>query len=57
MNGAIGLRSSCHGLPIIVNRFGRKKVEDGYPYRRKKEEKRQRFIRFVWGSRLGRWLS
>ncbi len=57
VNGAIGLRNSCHAMPIIVNRFGRKKVEDGYPYRRKKEEKRQRFIRFVWGSRLGRWLS
>lgn len=57
VNGAIGLRSCCHALPILVSRFGGRKVEDGYPYRRKREEKRQRFIRLVWGSRLGRWLG
>jgi succinate-semialdehyde dehydrogenase/glutarate-semialdehyde dehydrogenase len=57
VNGAIGLRSCCHALPILVSRFGGKKLEDGHPYRRKKEEKRQRFIRLMWGSRLGRWLG
>jgi succinate-semialdehyde dehydrogenase/glutarate-semialdehyde dehydrogenase len=57
VNGEMGLRGNCHALPIIVNRFGGKKVERGYPYRRKSEDSLQRFIRFFWGSRLGRWLS
>ena len=57
VNGEVGLRGNCHARPIIVNRFGRKKVERGYPYRRKSEDSLQRFIRFFWGSRLGRWLS
>ena len=57
VNGEMGLRGNCHALPIIVNRFGRKKVKRGYPYRRKSEDSLQRFIRFFWGSRLGRWLS
>ena len=57
VNSELGLRGNCHALPIIVKRFGRKKVERGYPYRRKSEDSLQRFIRFFWGSRLGRWLS
>ena len=56
-NGEIGLKSYCHALPIIVDRFGGKKVHRGYPYRRKSEDSLQRFIRIVWGSRLGRWLG
>ena len=57
VNGEMGLKSNCHALPIIVNRFGGKKVRRGYPYRRKSEDSLQRFIRIVWGSRLGRWLG
>jgi succinate-semialdehyde dehydrogenase/glutarate-semialdehyde dehydrogenase len=57
VNGEMGLKSNCHALPIIVNRFGGKKVHRGYPYRRKSEDSLQRLIRIVWGSRLGRWLG
>jgi succinate-semialdehyde dehydrogenase/glutarate-semialdehyde dehydrogenase len=57
MNSEIGLRNNCHALPIIVNRFGGKKVHRGYPYRRKSEDGLQRLIGIVWGSRLGRWLG
>jgi succinate-semialdehyde dehydrogenase/glutarate-semialdehyde dehydrogenase len=57
VNGEMGLKSHCHALPIIVDRFGGKKVQRGYPYRRKKEDGLQRLIRLVWGSRLGRWLG
>jgi len=57
INSEIGLRGYCHALPIIVNRFGGKKVHRGFPYRRKSEDSLQRFIRIVWGSRLGRWLG
>jgi len=56
-NGEIGLQGNCHALPIIVSRFGGKKVHRGYPYRRKSEDGLQRLIRIVWGSRLGRWLG
>jgi len=57
VNGEMGLKSNCHALPIMVSRFGGKKVDRGYPYRRKNEDSLQRFIRIVWGSRLGRWLG
>jgi succinate-semialdehyde dehydrogenase/glutarate-semialdehyde dehydrogenase len=57
VNGEMGLKSNCHALPIIVSRFGGKRVRRGYPYRRKSEDSLQRFIRIVWGSRLGRWLG
>jgi acyl-CoA reductase-like NAD-dependent aldehyde dehydrogenase len=57
VNGEIGLRGYCHPLPIIVNRFGGKKVHGGFPYQRKNEDRLQRFMRLVWGSRLGRWLG
>jgi succinate-semialdehyde dehydrogenase/glutarate-semialdehyde dehydrogenase len=56
-NGETGLKGYCHALPILVDRFGGKKVHRGYPYRRKGEDALQRLIRFLWGSRLGRWLG
>jgi succinate-semialdehyde dehydrogenase/glutarate-semialdehyde dehydrogenase len=57
VNSEIGLRSNCHALPVIVSRFGGKRVDRGYPYRRKDEDSLQRYIRLVWGSWLGRWLG
>jgi succinate-semialdehyde dehydrogenase/glutarate-semialdehyde dehydrogenase len=57
VNSEIGLRGYCHPLPILVHRFGGKKVEGGFPYQRKTEDRLQRFIRFAWGSGLGRWLG
>jgi succinate-semialdehyde dehydrogenase/glutarate-semialdehyde dehydrogenase len=55
--GEVGLQGNCHALPIVVSRFGGKKVHRGYPYRRKSEDRLQRFIRIFWGSRLGRRLG
>lgn len=57
VNGPEGLRGYCHAQPIIVDRRGRGKIQGGYPYTRKQEEGMQKFIRFLWGSRIGRWLS
>jgi succinate-semialdehyde dehydrogenase/glutarate-semialdehyde dehydrogenase len=57
VNGEAGLRSNCHAVPVVVRRFGGKKVKRGFPYRRKSEDSLQRFIRIIWGSRLGRWLG
>jgi len=56
-NGEAGLKGFCHALPILVSRFGGKKVHRGYPYRRKSEDALQRLIRIFWGSGVGRWLS
>jgi succinate-semialdehyde dehydrogenase/glutarate-semialdehyde dehydrogenase len=53
----VGLRSYCHALPIVIERFGRKRARGSYPYRRKSEDRLQKLIRFMWRSRLGRWLS
>ena len=57
VNGPEGLRSYCHAQPISADRRGRGKIQGGYPYTRKEEDGMQKFIRLLWGTRLGRWLS
>lgn len=57
VNGPEGLRGYCHAQPILADRRGRGKIQGGYPYTRKQEDGMQKFIRFLWGSRLGRWMS
>jgi len=57
VNGPEGLRAYCHAQPISIDRRGRGKIQGGYPYTRKEEDGMQKFIRFMWGTRLGRWLS
>ncbi len=57
VNGPEGLRGYCHAQPIIADRKGRGKIQGGYPYTRKKEDGMQKFIRLLWGTRIGRLLS
>lgn len=57
VNGCSGIRSYCHAQPITADRRGRGKIQGGYPYTRKGEEGMQKFIRFLFGTRLGRWLA
>jgi succinate-semialdehyde dehydrogenase/glutarate-semialdehyde dehydrogenase len=57
VNGPEGLRGYCHAQPILADRRGRGKIQGGYPYSRKQEDGMQKFIKLLWGTRLGRWLA
>ena len=57
VNGKAGIRGYCHLHPMIVDRFGGKEVQGGYPYTTKNLEGMKRFARLLFGSPLGRWLS
>jgi succinate-semialdehyde dehydrogenase/glutarate-semialdehyde dehydrogenase len=57
VNGAQGLRGYCHAHPILADRKGKGPIQGGYPYTRKGEDGMQKFIRLLWGTRLGRWLA
>ena len=57
VNGAQGLRNYCHAQPIISDRKGKGAIQGGYPYSRKGEDGMQKFIRMLFGTKLGRWLA
>lgn len=57
VNGQAGLRGYCHLHPMLVDRFGGKKVQGGYPYSTKELEGMKKFAKFLFGTRLGRWLG
>ena len=57
VNGEVGLKGYCHAQPILIDRFGGRQTIQGYPYSFKKDAILQKFIHFLWSTRLGRWLS
>ncbi|HEU4431631.1 MAG TPA: aldehyde dehydrogenase family protein [Myxococcota bacterium] len=57
VNGAQGLRNYCHAQPIISDRKGKGPIQGGYPYSRKAEDGMQKFIRLLFGTKLGRWFA
>ncbi len=57
VNGPTGLRGYCHAMPISTDRRGKGKIQGGYPYTEKANQGMQKFIRFLWGGSIGRWLS
>jgi acyl-CoA reductase-like NAD-dependent aldehyde dehydrogenase len=57
VNGPQGLRSYCHAHPILSDRRGRGPLQGGYPYTRKAEDGMQKFIRLLYGTKIGRWLA
>jgi succinate-semialdehyde dehydrogenase/glutarate-semialdehyde dehydrogenase len=57
VNGEMGLKGYCHPKPISADRRGKGPIQGGYPYTRKGERRMQKFIRLLFGTRLGRWLS
>jgi len=57
VNGAQGLRNYCHAHPILSDRKGKGPIQGGYPYTRKGEDGMQRFIRMLFGTKLGRWFA
>lgn len=57
VNGPTGIRGYCHLLPIASDRRGKGPMQGGYPYTQKDADRMQKFIRFFFGTRLGRWLA
>ena len=58
VNGEQGLRGYCHAKPIIIDKSGHKdQMQTGYPYEKKKLDGMKKAQRFIWGGKLGRWLS
>jgi len=57
VNGEIGLKGYCHIQPILIDRFGGKQTASMYPCSKKKEVGMQKFMRFLWGTPIGRWIS
>ena len=57
VNGEVGLRGYCHAEPILVDRRGGKMSTQRYPYSQNADEGLQKFIKFLWGTRLGRRLG
>lgn len=53
VNGEIGLRGYTHPHPIVLG----KKSRSSYPYTRKTEDGMQKFIRLLFGTRLGRLFT
>lgn len=57
VNGDEGLRSYCFAQSVITDRLGGKLTASHYPYSLEKDEGMKKFMRFLWGSKLGRFLS
>ena len=57
MNGESGLKSYCHALPIITDRFRGKQSRGFYPYTAKKDASLKKIIGFVFDSPLRRLLG
>jgi acyl-CoA reductase-like NAD-dependent aldehyde dehydrogenase len=57
VNGEMGLKGYCHPKPISADRKGKGPIQGGYPYTRKGEAQIQKAIRFLYGSKLGRWIA
>ena len=57
VNGAQGVRNYCHAQPILADRKGKGPIQGGYPYTRKAEDQMQKFIKLLFGTRIGRWFA
>ena len=56
VNGAEGLRGYCFAQSVVVDRWGGRITEMRYPYSLEKDEGMKKFMRFMWGTWLGRLL-
>jgi acyl-CoA reductase-like NAD-dependent aldehyde dehydrogenase len=57
VNGESGLKSYCHALPIITDRFGGRQSRSFYPYSAKKDQGMKKVIGWVFGGPLRRLLG
>lgn len=52
VNGEAGLRSFCHAVPVLADRFGQKREFVWYPYDAETLDSLKKAVRWVWGSPL-----
>jgi succinate-semialdehyde dehydrogenase/glutarate-semialdehyde dehydrogenase len=57
VNGEAGLKGYCQAAPIIIDRRGGKMSASRYPYSAKQDAGMQKFMKLLWGTGIGRWLS
>ena len=57
VNGELGLRGYCHAQPVLIDRFGGKEVQGGYPYTAKNLAGMKKFARILFGTPLRRLLG
>lgn len=57
VNGAAGLRGYCHAQPIQIDRFGGRQTAGRYPMSLRQDVGFQKFMRFLWGTWIGRKMS
>ncbi len=57
VNGESGLKSYCHALPILSDRFGGKQARSFYPYTASRDAALDRLVRWVFDSPLRRFLG
>jgi len=55
-NGQSGLRGFCQAVPIIHDRFGLAEEHVWFPYTAEKKKILEKTVKFMWGTKLGRWL-
>ena len=56
-NGELGLRSFCQCQHVIVRRFGPKREQNWFPYTAKTVGQMKGFMKFFFGTAIGRWLT
>ncbi len=57
VNGASGLKGYCHALPIQIDKFGGKQTSMVFPRDAGQDPGFQKFVKFMWGTWLGRKIS
>ncbi len=57
VHGPEGLLGYCHLQAVLIDRFGGRQTAAHYPYRAARTSQMQRIMRFLWGTKLGRWLA
>ncbi|TFH21403.1 MAG: aldehyde dehydrogenase family protein, partial [Myxococcales bacterium] len=57
VNGEVGIKGYAHCKPITSDRKkGKGKVQGGFPYTEKSEKDLWRAIRYMMGTKIGRWF-
>ena len=57
VNGEIGLKSFCKVQHILIHKFGPKQEGNWFPYEVKTVSDMKKFLAFMFGTAIGRWLS
>lgn len=57
INGEAGLKSFCCLQTIVIHQRGPQREQQWFPYQMKSVEGMKKFIKIMWGTRLGRWLA